>query len=304
MKLTKIFAIALAALAFTSCSDDDDFNTASAVVQMGETSILAQEDFYAEDYYKVPIVVDGTTNGPIQVTVEVSENGDSPATEGEDYIITQKTITIGAGQKVGYIEFHSTGNWDLNNDRKFIITIVSAQGATIGQNRSTVVTLLDDEHLFVPIYENMGGLWTATDDAGNTYDLIVTTYPAGDENYLRKVTISGWNGVPFFALDMTCRLNTITNEVTLSAPVGSSFGAANFGGDLGVCNVFLTGVTEAEDGGLQLSLSGSVNATSNATYDAFVFRNFVCGGVFTGDFTGDNFQGTFFLYTAFSMAKQ
>lgn len=302
MKLNKIFAIALAALTMTACSDDDEYNTASAVVEMGETTIEAQEDFTEDDYYKVPIVVTGETNGPISVTVEVTGSGDTPATENENYIITQKTITIPAGSKIGYIEFHTTGDWDLNPDRKFIMTITSAQGATIGQRKSTLIALLDDETLFVPIYATLGGLWIATDDANNQYYMTLTTYPEDDENYLRKVNISGWAGISSTECDATVRLNPVTNEILLQIPVGTSLGMFNFTG-LGVCSVFITGVTEGEDGKLSLSLSGNVNATSNTAHDAFVFHNIVCGGVFNGPFDGNHFQGTFFLNTALSIVK-
>lgn len=302
MKLNKIFAIALAALTMTACSDDDEYNTASAVVEMGETTIEAQEDFTEDDYYKVPIVVTGETNGPISVTVEVTGSGDTPATENENYIITQKTITIPAGSKIGYIEFHTTGDWDLNPDRKFIMTITSAQGATIGQRKSTLIALLDDETLFVPIYATLGGLWIATDDANNQYYMTLTTYPEDDENYLRKVNISGWAGISSTECDATVRLNPVTNEILLQIPVGTSLGMFDFTG-LGVCSVFITGVTEGEDGKLSLSLSGNVNATSNTAHDTFVFRNIVCGGVFNGPFDGNHFQGTWFLNTALSIVK-
>lgn len=302
MKLNKIFAIALAALTMTACSDDDEYNTASAVVEMGETTIEAQEDFTEDDYYKVPIVVTGETNGPISVTVEVTGSGDTPATENENYIITQKTITIPAGSKIGYIEFHTTGDWDLNPDRKFIMTITSAQGATIGQRKSTLIALLDDETLFVPIYATLGGLWIATDDANNQYYMTLTTYPEDDENYLRKVNISGWAGISSTECDATVRLNPVTNEILLQIPVGTSLGMFNFTG-LGVCSVFITGVTEGEDGNLSLSLSGNVNATSNTAHDAFVFRSIVCGGVFNGPFDGNHFQGTLFLNKALSIVK-
>ena len=302
MKLNKIFAIALAALTMTACSDDDEANTAAAEVEMGEATIEAQEDFIEGDYYQVPIIVKGETNGPVTVTVEVTGNGDSPATEGENYIITQKTVTIPAGAKIGYVEFHSTGDWDLNPAREFVMTITSAKGATIGQNRSTLISLLDDEHLFIPIYATLGGVWTATTDANEQYSMIVTTYPEGDENYLRKITISGWNGVSILECDANVRLNPVTNEITMQIPIGTPLGELTFQG-LGLCTLFMTGVSEGENEELLLDWSGNVTATSNTAHNAFVFRSFVCGGVFNGPFDNSHFKGTFFLNTAFSMVK-
>lgn len=72
MKLNKIFAIALAALTLTACSDDDDVNSAACTVSMQEQTINASEDMVADIYYYVPIQVTGDSNGPIRVTVEVS----------------------------------------------------------------------------------------------------------------------------------------------------------------------------------------------------------------------------------------
>ena len=63
MKLNKIFAIALAALTLTACSDDDDNNFLGGVnsakgvtVEMGNSQFTAQE---SEEFFYVPVAVRG-----------------------------------------------------------------------------------------------------------------------------------------------------------------------------------------------------------------------------------------------------
>ena len=107
MKFNKIYAIALAALTLTACSDDDDngLNSTSGVtVQMQQSTMSVSEDMQQGVYYKVPIVVTGEANGPVEVTVEVQGTGTTPATEDEHYVITDKTITIDADKAKQWIK--------------------------------------------------------------------------------------------------------------------------------------------------------------------------------------------------------
>lgn len=69
MKFNKLYAIALAALTLTACSDDDDngLNTTSGVtVQMQQSTMSVSEDMQQNVYYKVPVVVTGEANGPLK----------------------------------------------------------------------------------------------------------------------------------------------------------------------------------------------------------------------------------------------
>lgn len=299
MKLNKIFAIALAALTLTACSDDDDnMNTASCTVNMKEQVVNASEDMVQDVYYYVPIEVTGNSNGPIRVTVEVSGTGTTPATEGEHYIITEKTITIPAGQKVGQIEFHPTGDTDINEDRQFLMTIVSAEGATVGQNRTTVVNLLDDDHLLPPAYAAIEGIYACNGD-GRNLNLGIAIYPEGDENYLKKAIIYGWNGNAWAQVECTFSYDVASGRVRLNLPVGSPVAEGVDFGDIGVCNVYVCGYSA--DG---LSLSGNIPIVSNADIDTFTFQSGIAGGIFSGSASGSNFTGyVWFRYQSLKMTK-
>ena len=143
MKLNKIFAVALAALTMTACSDDDklELNTASGVsVAMEDATFTIGENV---DLFNVPIEVTGEANGIITVTVQVKEgpaNPDDlehptqPAKEDVNYIITSKTVNIPAGSKTFGIEIRN--NWEqgvINDDYVFELTIVDVKVASFGR---------------------------------------------------------------------------------------------------------------------------------------------------------------------------
>lgn len=299
MKLNKIFAIALAALTLTACSDDDDnMNTASCTVNMKEQVINASEDMVQDVYYYVPIEVTGNSNGPIRVTVEVSGTGTTPATEGEHYLVTEKTITIPAGQKVGKIEFHPAGDTDINEDRQFLMTIVSAEGATVGQNKTTIINLLDDDHILPEAYAAIEGIYSCNGD-GEALNLGIGTYPEGDDNYLKKVIIYGWEGYTWAQVECTFSYDVATGQVRLNIPVGSPVAEDVDFGDIGVCNVYVCGYSA--DG---LSLGGSISVVSNSDLSAFTFQSGIAGGIFNGAASGANFTGyVWFRYLSLNMTK-
>lgn len=157
MKLNKIFAIALAAITLSACSDDDDFNTAGDVtVSMEQSTMTVDEN---SDLFYVPIIVTGTSNGPIQVRVTVAENGSTPATADENYLVTTKTINIGKGESVGNVEIIPVDDRFQNADRTFTVTITSASGAKVGQQSSCLITLKDND---ATLYGRLQGKWTMT----------------------------------------------------------------------------------------------------------------------------------------------
>jgi len=155
MKLNKIFTIAIGVLAFTACSDDDDFNTAADVtVNMEQSTMTVNEN---GDMFFVPITVTGTSDGPIQVKVQVSENGSTPATADVNYLVTTQTINIGAGESVANVEIIPVDDRRQNADRTFTVSIVSASGAKVGQQSSCLITIKDND---ATLYGRLQGKWS------------------------------------------------------------------------------------------------------------------------------------------------
>ena len=96
MKLSKIFLLAGAVLAFASCSEKEEWNTSNeAVVSMAKAEMTVSE---ATGMFNVPFVVSGERNAPVQVTFEVtplegSENLD-PAIADVNYLLTSNVINV------------------------------------------------------------------------------------------------------------------------------------------------------------------------------------------------------------------
>lgn len=247
MKLNKIFAIALAALTMTACSDDDDHNflggvnTASGVtVEMGSANFDTQENIST---FYVPIAVHGETNGKVTVTVEIREavlgEDQEAAIEDVHYIITSKKINIAEGETTGLLEINN--NWEqgvINNDRLFDITIVKVEGATIGAQSTCTVNIqnVDDA------YTMMAGTWTltCTDHTGTdqTWTIDMQTLPAGDEYYGTELDAFGFRGLNYIYLPFSFEYDVETEEITMTLMTGSfcTTSIINFK-DLGQCIV-------------------------------------------------------------------
>lgn len=155
MKSTKIFAIALAALMTTACSDDDDltYNTEAGVtVEMAETSISVKEN---QGLFTVPMVINGTPNGYLTVTVKCTETGTDPAIANRNYYLTTDRINIADDAKTADVEFRAVDFRGLNPDRTFNVTIESVQGGAVGANNTTTVTIVDKGSS--PLYNELPG---------------------------------------------------------------------------------------------------------------------------------------------------
>ncbi len=262
MKLNKIFAIALAALTLTACSDDDDhnflggLNTVSGVtVEMGNSSFEVPEN---QEAFYVPIAVNGETNGKVTVTVEVREavlgEDQEAAVENTHYVVTSKTVNIAAGETTGLLEVFN--NWEsgvINNDRLFDITIVKVEGASLGAQATCTVNIknVDDA------YTMMAGPWTLTcvdptTGAEQSWTVDLECLPADDPYYGTELDAFGLKGLDYiylpFSFDYDVETETITMEVMTGAfcttsiinftglgqcvVVGSSVGTAGFGANI------------------------------------------------------------------------
>lgn len=267
MKFNKIFAIALAALTLTACGDDDnDFNTAGDVTVEMKSTTLTVSKMFNGTFFNIPVIVEGDTNGPVEVTVEFSAVSENPATEGEDFVVTQKTITIGADKQIGNIEFYPIYKGDEIENSQFIATIVKAEGAKIGTEASTVITLK------VPTpYDKAQGVWQF--GGLDWWDAVPDPFPVtcfgpneGETGYGSKLYFSGWMGYQWVVIEAEFELNEETLEATLTFPIGQVIATGvNFGG-AGIRDVGLASVS-----GNSLVGSGEIVATMNAEQTEITF---------------------------------
>lgn len=303
MKFNKIYAIALAALSLTACSDSDDDNglnsTSGVTVQMQKMTMSVSEDMQQGVYYEVPVVVTGDANGPVEVTLEVQGTGTTPATEGEHYIITDKTITIDADTKIGYMEFYPTGDNVANDDRQFIVTIVSAKGATVGTESTCIVTLIDNESLLPKAYEKIQGSYVVTADGEDPFVANVVGVLEGEDGYLTKVYITDFYDPDFDPIECDFSFDASTGKGIVAMPFGVNIGGPwNFGAPVGVCDVKLCSVNNGV-----VVTSGSAIATTDVDFTTFTFDKSLIGVLYTnpaGAFTGY----TYFWFDNCKFTKQ
>ncbi len=242
MKLSKIFVLASAVMAFTACSEEEEWNsTSTGVVSMGQQTVTVKE---SKGRFVVPVTVTGERNAPVQVTVEVVAAETNPATEDQNYLITSKTINIAADAEAGEVEILTVDDDDINEARQFTMTIISAKGAKIDENnKSTAVTLKDNDAAF---YEKLAGKWTMTGVAANgsalSWNVNVIAADEESEDYEKYLYVTGMMGYSWTMAKLTYNYDMATAEGTVTFEMGQLFAeGVNFSG-LGVCDVYLYAV--------------------------------------------------------------
>lgn len=304
MKLYKYFALGLATLSLTACHDDNSINDVKGVtVEMQNDEMRFAED-YAGSYYYIPFQLDGpAANGPVKVTFQIGVIDENPdetyAVQGVNFFLTSTEYTIPEGQTEGVLEFYPTGDNIENANRQFTVTIIKAEGAQIGAQATTVVTLVDNESLLPDAYEKIQGTWTLTAVDEDPTLLTIIGAEKGEEGYLTDLTITGWAGYDWVETQVGFGFDAATMQAKV---------AFNFGGwcakevqftNLGLMDVMFAGVA-----GNSLVSSGSVNGTTNEEITEINFPSdaaFV-GALFdsaTGSFTGK----VWFWYEGMQMKK-
>lgn len=265
MKLKNIFISLLAATALVACSDDESWNSGAATVEMGQPTVSVREN---AGLFNVPITVTGEQNDYIRVTVEVAETGSTPAMEDVHYYVTSKSIVIPADATSGNIEISAVNDNDINDTRTFTVTIVSAEGATIGSQSSTTVELRDEDSDF---YERLKGNWTMSMDMGGgqmqTFSVTVSGPAEGEDGYGEVLYATGIMGYDFLSLTLGYEFDVATQTGSVSILLGELMGS-NITGLLDVpCDIY---VGSADESGNPL-LTGSITGTWNEDVTTVTF---------------------------------
>lgn len=179
MKYIKLFMLLAVVSVFVACSNDDDYNTNETTVSFASNTITTKE---SAGIINVPITVTGLRNGNVSLQVQAEEVGDNPAKEDVNYIITSKNINLYADEAESAtmnVEIKIVDDDEINANRTFKLTIVNANGAQIGANSSTTITIRDNDAAF---YEKFFGKWTLSG---------VVTTSSGSSTFSKDVTISG-----------------------------------------------------------------------------------------------------------------
>ncbi len=200
MKFKFLSILALGAVVLASCSDDDNAvnGLPGVTVNMANASIRVSEDQASSTSFNyIPVTVEGETNGPVKVTIELLPYGEHPATADVNYIVTSNTIIIPAGETTGRFQYYPVGDDIINDDRSFEVKITKVEGAEVGAQASTVVTLVDNEGLIPIYYDGLAGAWSAIKHSasdGNVYqaNFTIDTVAEGEEGYGKTVKLNGF----------------------------------------------------------------------------------------------------------------
>lgn len=233
MKFKYFALLSLGVMAVTSCSDDDNhFNTSKDVtVELADATVRISEDQTSSTSYNyIPVVVNGESNGPIEVTIEVKPYGEYPAEADVNYVFTTYTITIPAGESTGRFQYYPKGDNEINNDRSFEVRIADVKGAKVGAQENTIVTLVDNEGLLPIYYSGLAGAWNGTMES--TYDgplpqeFTIETVAEGAAGYGKDVTL-----VNFPATGMTTNatfsVDGVEQKIYVTIPSGQTIGVLN-----------------------------------------------------------------------------
>ena len=285
MKLSKIFLLAGAVLAFASCSENDEWNTSGeAVVSMASEAMTVSE---AAGMFNIPFVVAGERNAAVQVTFEVApveENDElAPAIADENYLVTSNVINVAADSEKGNLEVIAVNDEKVNEkNRAFVVTIISVKGGTINAEKASCIVTLKDPSP----YEAMAGKWTMTTASGKKWNVTIHAATEDDPDYNNVLYVTGMMGYDWTVLTMPYSYNFEEGKPEVYIKAGELFAeGVNFTG-LGVCNVYLYNI----DGGslvpkdmvAEVSADGKIlDFGSNSFYGAvFTSSNEYVGGWF------------------------
>lgn len=168
MKYIKLFMLMVAAILFTACSDEENYNTdATTAVEFEKTTMTVKEN---EGIIKLPVKITGKRNGMIRLTIKaegVDGSSEAPSyvaakesangSEG-DYSITTKTLVVKTDtitSEVMNFEMKVLDDKIMNSDRKVRFTL-SVEGAKLGAKNTLDVKIENDERT---VYDLLAGDW-------------------------------------------------------------------------------------------------------------------------------------------------
>lgn len=290
MKLHKFFAISLVAVAFSSCQSGEEIsapqepaiNTASGVVvSMESAEMFVSEDQQGSAMSNIPVVLTGEANGAVKVTVKVVADEAAPAVEGENFVVTSKSIIIAEGQKSANVQFYPKGDDEINDARQFVVSIESVEGAQVGAVKSTVVSLKDNESFLPVAYAQLQGIWNCTvtsDDGPFTGEVEIVGVEEGEEGYLSDLSLFGWESWEGINAELKCKISVdgVTGIPSLLIPLGQAYFSANFTG-LGFCDMVLV----SESGGY-LVPAGNLILPCNEDVTKMYIQQSIIGGLYQG----------------------
>lgn len=225
-----ILIAVLSSFMFSSClveDDELDFGDSPVLVQFENSAVTAnfiKADENPETFtYDIPVVLIGGKNQPISrpVDVTVSVDPSSTATEGVEFNLLTKSVTIPAGETTASIKIEvPSGNLDPFDPKTLVLDITSSS-ENISDNSKTNVDLQAACPFDITTFY---GTYDATGDGGD-YTVEVAEGPAENTLLVTNLTKTGGKTVIELSTDPT--VPTIiyrSQEFDTALSVHSSYG--------------------------------------------------------------------------------
>ncbi|MDD6895967.1 MAG: hypothetical protein PUD51_08915 [Prevotellaceae bacterium] len=138
--------VALAAMAFSSCSNDlPEFNDSDAFVALRSSSVSFAEN---SEGTEIDVLLTSLNGIEGSVDFEIVPDSLAPAVEGKHYTILNdsKTLKFTKAAPTQTIKIKAIDNDTYGGDVRFTINLVNAQGVKLGADKTVSVTIEDDEH--------------------------------------------------------------------------------------------------------------------------------------------------------------
>lgn len=280
----------------TSCSDDNEFNTADATVGFAQSEVSVKE---SKGLFYVPIKVEGELNGPVELDIEVIED-DGSCKKDEHFMVTSTHIILPANKQQVAVEVMAVDDRIINEDRHFQLRLARAQGAKINPSTMASRIILRDNDSNP--YERMAGTWLveATNLMSATgaepISWTTTLKIVDDENdpmYNYLITMEPWaiwdGSVPEFDENgqvlthpLTFRYNTSTKLATLDFAFGNEMAHdLMFGTNSEGVNLDHSYILSATAGMSRLNYDATMVGTVSEDFEHITFPSPVYGVLFT-----------------------
>ncbi len=270
MKIFKIFAVAVAVLTMTACSDDTrEVNTDNdATVSMRYAEFSTKE---GRGIIKLPIDIKGKRNGDVKLTLAVKSEYENPAVDEKNVYLTTYTIVVYPEDTFYNVEVTIVDDKDMNEPRYCDVAIVAAEGATITTPSFTKVEIKDNDS---EPYDRCAGDWiiNTLDESGKASKMLVNLVSADEDqpgyksyyvihNILSDRVGDGLSLRAYFTYD------EVTKTGTVSFPYGFDCGTVDLGGSYGEQKILLyEGILE--DDSFYINNTGECVFDYNDTFTA------------------------------------
>lgn len=169
-----IWILCTLALGFTACDDDEGEaggDNTGTVVAFATSTLKTMEN-------ATPLQIPVTLNNPgtQDVTVTLTIKSEEGAVENTHYVFHSKTITISAGNSIGYFFVDIVDDRDINPDRIFTVELTKAEGATVAENGKTCRVVIQSDEGY-PALGFKNTLMSVDEDAGNIEIPVIISKP-------------------------------------------------------------------------------------------------------------------------------